>query len=100
MITTQNCPNCGATGMVYRSLPRDRREKLLRVLFPVYGTYRCHKCNWRGWMPRGSTTPFVRKLLITLYTTLALVIVAWAVATIVERWPRPRYEYPIPGLKK
>ncbi|HVK39388.1 MAG TPA: hypothetical protein VNA88_12680 [Candidatus Kapabacteria bacterium] len=88
------CPHCHTSGKVHRSLARNFREKVARVLLPVYGVYRCHNCNWRGWLPRGSTSPAMRRLLIVLYSTIMLAIVAYAAVVLVENWPRPKYNYP------
>ena len=62
------CPHCHTTGKVHRSLPRNLREKATKALLPVYGVYRCHHCNWRGWLPRGSTSRLMRRLLIIIYS--------------------------------
>ncbi|MBC8145449.1 MAG: hypothetical protein H7X80_07675 [bacterium] len=70
------------------------REKSAKVLLPVYGIYRCHNCNWRGWLPRGSTSPMMRRLLVALYTTLLILLLAFAAALLIEKWPKPHYEYP------
>lgn len=89
------CPHCHTAGKVHRSLPRTLREKLMRIFVPVYGVYRCHNCNWRGWLPRGSTSPLMRRMLIALYTTIALAILAFAAIMLYERWPKPSYTYPV-----
>lgn len=88
------CPHCHTSGKVHRSLPRTVREKLTKVLLPVYGIYRCHNCNWRGWLPRGSTSPMMRRMLVALYTTLLLAILAFATVVLIEKWPKPHYQYP------
>ena len=69
-------------------------EKLTRVFLPVYGVYRCHNCNWRGWLPRGSTSPMMRRVLIVLYSTILLAVLAYATVMLIEHWPNPTYNYP------
>jgi hypothetical protein len=93
------CPHCHTTGKVYRSLPRNLRENITRILLPVYGVYRCHNCNWRGWLPRGSTSPVMRRLLIGLYTSILVALLAYAALVLIERWPKPNYQYPVSGEK-
>jgi uncharacterized protein with PIN domain len=41
------CDKCG--GVLYRSRSRSFVEKLIK-LTTRYRTYRCHECNWRGWI--------------------------------------------------
>lgn len=41
------CPRCG--GHTYRSHTRGFNEKLVKTL-TSYKTYRCHDCDWRGWL--------------------------------------------------
>jgi hypothetical protein len=79
---------------VHRSLPRNLRENITLVLLPVYGVYRCHHCNWRGWLPRGSTSPLMRRLLIGLYSSILVALIAYATLVLIEKWPKPNYEYP------
>ena len=42
------CPQCGEYDL-YRSRSRNIAEKIIKKLLP-YKTYRCHNCNWRGWI--------------------------------------------------
>lgn len=44
------CPSCGEYRM-HQSRARNTTEKLMKRLLP-YKVYRCHNCNWRGWIPK------------------------------------------------
>ncbi len=44
------CPQCGQYKL-YRSRSRNHIETLIKVILP-YKTYRCHACNWRGWISK------------------------------------------------
>lgn len=41
------CRKCG--GILFRSRSRSFVEKLIK-LATRYRTYRCHECDWRGWI--------------------------------------------------
>ena len=59
------CPKCGA-GAVHRSHSRGIRERLVKTFSP-YRMYRCHQCNWRGWVKttkEGKKTSIAKTLLI------------------------------------
>ena len=43
------CPSCGKTDRVHRSHSRGFLEQTVKTLTP-YQLYRCHDCNWRGWL--------------------------------------------------
>lgn len=72
---------CGSEEF-YRSRSRNRREKLFRILFPIYYC-RCHACGWRGarlnaeswraWRKRMATVVlpilFLVILIVTLFVT-------------------------------
>jgi hypothetical protein len=70
-------------------------EKLATFFVPVYGVYRCHHCNWRGWLPRGSSSPAMRRMLIGFYTAVLIAAVAFGALVIVQNWPKPEYQYPV-----
>jgi predicted RNA-binding Zn-ribbon protein involved in translation (DUF1610 family) len=42
------CPNCRSFA-IYRSRPRWGWESIRRH-FTALRPYRCHSCNWRGWL--------------------------------------------------
>lgn len=42
------CPHCSEYKL-YRSHTRNVFERTARRLFPAK-LYRCHQCNWRGWI--------------------------------------------------
>ncbi len=44
------CPSCGEYSL-YRSHSRTMAEAIRKKLTSKR-TYRCHKCNWRGWLPK------------------------------------------------
>lgn len=48
------CPNCGKTEKVHRSHSRGLVEKVFKTTTP-YKVYRCHDCNWRGWLIPGTS---------------------------------------------
>jgi hypothetical protein len=43
------CPKCGETENIERSHSRGPLEKILKKITPLRA-YRCHSCNWRGWL--------------------------------------------------
>lgn len=47
------CPHCGKTERIHRSHSRGFIEKVVKSVTP-YKIYRCHDCNWRGWLVPGS----------------------------------------------
>ena len=52
------CPKCGETENIERSHSRGLFEKVLKRVTPLRA-YRCHSCNWRGWLiPGGSHLSF------------------------------------------
>lgn len=48
--TVLPCPRCGEYRL-YRSHTKNRVEALIKRLFPL-NLYRCHACNWRGWISK------------------------------------------------
>ncbi len=68
------CPQCGHP--IHRSHARGFVEKLIRVA-TGYRVYRCHHCDWRGWILRKRIRD-ARRLLqtsIALLVVLALVLI-------------------------
>jgi predicted RNA-binding Zn-ribbon protein involved in translation (DUF1610 family) len=49
MVHSIKCPECGRSARLYRSHTRSGFERAIRKLTP-YQVYRCHDCNWRGWL--------------------------------------------------
>ena len=47
------CPHCGKTERVHRSHARGTIENFIKTVTP-YKIYRCHDCNWRGWVIPGT----------------------------------------------
>lgn len=45
-----NCPSCGEYRL-HQSRARNNMEKMMKRFLP-YKLYRCHNCNWRGWIPK------------------------------------------------
>jgi hypothetical protein len=87
------CPQCTTVGKVNRSKPRGFGEKLRLRLVPVYGVYRCHNCNWRGWLVRSTASPLRTALFVIGYILVALCVVGVIGYFIAQNWPRPDYQY-------
>lgn len=66
----RRCKKCSTIGRVNRSKPRGFYEKGVMRLFPLIGIYRCHNCNWRGWMRRSKATTVSIALLLSFYVLL------------------------------
>lgn len=62
-------------------------------MVPVFGVYRCHNCNWRGWLRRSNATPLRIGLVIGVYALVAASIVVATVYAIHVLWPTPQYKY-------
>jgi hypothetical protein len=80
-------------GKVHRSRTRNFWEDAARFVIPVYSVYRCHNCNWRGWLARGGSSSTKGRIVLGAY---ALVIVSLLVAlavTIIRNWPTATFEY-------
>ncbi len=73
------CPECG--NHLHRSRSHNLREKLIRT-FSRLKMYRCHKCDWRGWLNPGKKkdlAPTSQKFLsiaLTLLVTLFITLLA------------------------
>jgi hypothetical protein len=80
-------------GKVNRSKSRTFREKLRLRLVPVYGVYRCHNCNWRGWLPRSTASKLATTALLAGYMVLVAILLAIAIYFIVQHWPTAQYQY-------
>jgi uncharacterized protein with PIN domain len=46
------CPKCKSQSL-YRSHSRNLWEKVQKVFRQGKHLYRCHECNWRGWVKKG-----------------------------------------------
>lgn len=80
-------------GKVNRSKPRGIGEKIRLKLMPVYGVYRCHNCNWRGWLIRSASTPTARLMMLAAYGLVAAVIIGGIIYFIIRKWPSAQYLY-------
>lgn len=87
------CPQCKTVGKVNRSKTRNLRERIRLQVVPVYAVYRCHNCNWRGWMKRSNATPLRMALVVGFYALIALSIVTATVVAVNKFWPAPTYDY-------
>lgn len=87
------CPQCYKSGTPKKSRFRSNGERLRFYAFPLYGVYRCHACNWRGWLFRSNASPTVLRSLIALYGVIAFGVLAAVVALIVSYWPSGRFKY-------
>lgn len=47
-VSPLGCPNCHSFA-IYRSMPRGLVERI-RKHFTSLRPYRCHECQWRGWL--------------------------------------------------
>ncbi|MCS7177200.1 MAG: hypothetical protein NZ960_06240 [Candidatus Kapabacteria bacterium] len=50
--TLRRCPRCKTVGRMYRSHSRNAFERFMKLFSPALVLYRCHHCNWRGYMFR------------------------------------------------
>jgi len=62
-------------------------------LVPVYSVYRCHNCNWRGWLRRSNATNVKVALVVAFYAIVGVAVIAGTVVAIQRLWPSPEYEY-------
>jgi len=60
---------------------------------PVYGVYRCHNCNWRGWLRRSNATHLRIGLVLAVYIVLGAAVITGTVIAVRTMWPSPEYEY-------
>ncbi|MCC7439060.1 MAG: hypothetical protein IT211_11255 [Armatimonadetes bacterium] len=91
--TLHRCPNCQTVGRVHRSKLRNLKERIIKIFVPVYGVYRCHHCNWRGWLTRSSTSPAVAKAVVIGYFIIAISLLAGVVFFIIKNWPNAKFRY-------
>lgn len=87
------CPQCQTTGKVHRSKTRGFSEKLRLRLLPMYAVYRCHNCNWRGWLMRSTASPMMSNLILGVYFGLMVMVVLGAIYFIIRHWPSAKYKY-------
>jgi hypothetical protein len=78
---------------VHRSRLRSFKERLVARAVPIYHVYRCHHCNWRGWLPRSGTSRTSVRLFIIGYVVLALVLAGAAIFLVYRLWPHARFKY-------
>jgi len=77
------CPSCGTPDHVYRSRSRNIFERIAKAS-RILGLYRCHNCNWRGYLWIYSFNPlrpapvFFRSIFvyIVLMLTSAIAVIA------------------------
>jgi len=87
------CPSCKTIGKVNRSKPRGVKEKIRLKLMPVYSVYRCHNCNWRGWLVRSTSSTMERWLMLGGYALAAALILGGIIYVIIKKWPSAEYMY-------
>ena len=47
---SRRCPRCKTVGKMYKSHARNKIEKMMGAVTSLIVKYRCHQCNWRGYM--------------------------------------------------
>ncbi|MEW6129407.1 MAG: hypothetical protein AB1757_20370 [Acidobacteriota bacterium] len=78
-MASEICPECGYP--LHRSHSRGFNEKLIRSLTKAK-IYRCHECEWRGWVSKGAprkVSPLLQRLVpigLTLLVTLLISLLA------------------------
>ena len=87
------CPQCRTIGKVNRSKTRTLGEKIRMRLVPMYAIYRCHNCNWRGWLLRSTYSPVVNRLLLAGYILIMALAIAAVVGAAIHYWPSAKYKY-------
>jgi len=48
--TSRKCPRCKTLGKMYQSHSRNGFERFMSNFKKLIILYRCHQCNWRGYM--------------------------------------------------
>ena len=76
------CPKCGEFNL-YRSRSRSHIEKAIKIFLPMR-TYRCHDCNWRGWMNKRKMAG-KRSLMQSILIYLVIFIITLALAYFLHR---------------
>lgn len=69
------CPNCG--NHLHRSHSRGLSAKLIKGFLRLK-LYRCHECNWRGWLAAEKNKPPAinpRKLQSAALTLFAILLI-------------------------
>jgi hypothetical protein len=87
------CPQCYKYGTPKASRFRGNKERFRYFLFPLYGVFRCHACNWRGWLYRSNASPVVIRSLIAFYSIIAVAILVAVIVLVVTYWPSGRFNY-------
>ncbi len=93
MGSMHRCPSCGTVGRVNRSKLRNFKERLVSWLVPVYRVYRCHHCNWRGWLPRSGASRQTVRLIVGGYILVVVLVLAVAAFMIWRYWPHAQFKY-------
>lgn len=86
------CPQCSTVGKVYRSRVNGIFERLRRMAMPIVAVYRCHNCNWRGWLLRRPSGAG-RVALLAAYGAAVLLAVVAAAYVLQRYWPRGEFQY-------
>jgi predicted RNA-binding Zn-ribbon protein involved in translation (DUF1610 family) len=71
------CPRCGEYNL-YRSHSKNILERAVKNILPLK-TYRCHNCNWRGWLnkKRRQKKATLKSLLFYAAVAVAALIIAF-----------------------
>ena len=78
MPSSQICPQCGEYDL-YRSRSRNLIEKSVKKISPLR-TYRCHHCNWRGWMTKQKASGnkiTVKTIIFYLFIFIVTLVIAY-----------------------
>ncbi|MBX7156732.1 MAG: hypothetical protein K1X91_17370 [Bacteriodetes bacterium] len=81
----RRCPQCGTVGRMFRSHSRSKFEKFMHFFSGVVYIYRCHQCNWRGYMFRAFPT---QKRFGFWFTIGAMVTIVFVVITTIRLYLR------------
>lgn len=80
------CSRCGEYKL-HKSRTRSQFEKYIKTL-TYYRTYRCHSCNWRGWVSKRKVmgeAPILQVVLITLGWVLLALVLGVLLATAITK---------------
>ncbi len=62
-------------------------------LVPIYGVYRCHHCNWRGWTIRRRASKQMVWIVVAAYILFVLAVLGLIVYVIILKWPSAEFKY-------
>ena len=79
--TVLPCPRCGEYRL-YRSHAKNRVEALVKRFLP-FKPYRCHACNWRGWISK-RRLKMQQSLAQSLLFYLGVALIALVVALLMK----------------